>query len=334
MHFGTDIGIDLGTANVCVYIKKQGIVLNEPCVVAIETNTGKLKAVGKKAKDMLGRVPADIKVIRPLRNGVISDYNVTLKMLRFFINETCGKRRFFRPRIMVCVPSGVTEVERKAVVDAATEAGGAKVFLIEEPMAAAIGAGVDIFAAEGHMIVDIGGGTSDIAVMSLGGIVARNSIKVAGDAFDDAIQRYIKKEYSVLIGDVTAEQTKQDVGSVIHGKRNLSVEIRGRHAVSGLPKTLKITSEELVDVLMEPAELIIEAIHQVLEKTPPEIAADMAYNGIVLTGGGALLDGMDLLISKHAQIPCYVAENALESVALGTGLSLEKLDYLQKVLQK
>lgn len=333
MHLGTDIGIDLGTANVCVYIKKQGIVLNEPCVVAIETNTGKLKAVGKKAKEMLGRVPADIKVIRPLRNGVISDYNVTLKMLRFFINETCGKRRFFRPRIMVCVPSGVTEVERKAVVDAATEAGGAKVFLIEEPMAAAIGAGVDIFAAEGHMIVDIGGGTSDIAVMSLGGIVARNSIKVAGDAFDEAIQRYIKKEYSTLIGDVTAEQTKHDVGTVVHGRRNLSVEIRGRHAVSGLPKTLTITSEELVDVLLEPAQLIIEAIHQVLEKTPPEIAADMAFNGIVLTGGGALLDGMDVLIAKHAQIPCYVADQALECVALGTGLSLDKLDFLQKTMR-
>lgn len=328
-HFGMDIGIDLGTANVVIYIKNKGIVLNEPSVVASDTNTGKLLAVGEAAKKMLGRSPENIEVVRPLRDGVISDYKVTLKMLRHFINETCGKRRFFRPRIMVCVPSGVTEVEKKAVEDAAESAGGSRVLTIDEPLAAAIGAGLDIFEADGKMVVDIGGGTTDIAVISLGGIVSSNSIKVAGDAFNESIQRYIKKEFGILIGERTAEDIKFAIGSVVEGGVNRSMECRGQHLVTGLPKTIVITSDGIIEALREPTAQIMDAIHSVLENAPPEIAADIAYNGIVLTGGGALIDGMDRAVMNNALVPCHVADNALECVAIGTGLSLDRLSEIE-----
>lgn len=330
-HLGTDIGIDLGTANVIIYIKNKGILLNEPSVVAIEKKSGKLLAVGKEAKKMLGRFHDNIEVIRPLRDGVISDYQITLKMLRHFINETCGKRRFFRPRIMVCVPSGVTEVEKKAVVDASREAGGSKVYLIDEPMAAAIGAGVDVFQPEGHMVIDIGGGTTDIALMSLGGTVSSTSIKIAGDCFNDAIQTHIKEKYGLLIGEHTAENIKLSIGSVYEGGIQRTMECRGRQVWTGLPNNVVVSSDDVVEALSDSVSKIIASIHSVLESAPPELAADIAYNGIVLTGGGCLIDGMDRIIADKTLVPCRVAERAIECVALGTGMSLDRLNDLENV---
>lgn len=324
MFYKNEIGIDLGTANVLVYIKDKGVVLNEPSVVAVEKKTGKLLAVGKEAKEMLGRSPGNINVVRPLRNGVISDFNITVKMLRHFINITCGKRRFFRPSIMVCVPGGVTTVERKAVVDATYGAGGAKIYLIDEPTAAAVGAGIDIDAPDGHMVVDIGGGTTDIAVISLGGSVAEASIKVAGESFNAAIQRKIKKDYGVLIGERTAEEIKMSMGTVDPMQENVFMDIRGRQIVTGMPENIVISSRSLVDALTEPLMLIVDAIKHVFEKTPPEISSDILHNGIVLTGGGALLHGIDEVVARHTGVPCYVAENAYECVAIGTGLYLDK----------
>jgi len=324
-----DIGIDLGTASVLVYIKGKGIVLNEPSVVAIDRNTNKILAVGEEARLMLGRTPGHIVAVRPLRDGVISDYNVTEKMLRYFINKAIGKRKIFKPRMVICVPSGVTEVEKRAVIDAGNQAGAKTVKLIEEPIAAAIGAGLDISKASGNMIIDIGGGTTDIAVISLGGIVVSSSIKVAGDKFDEAIVRYMRKKHNVMIGERTAEEMKIKVGTAFPREEEVKIEVRGRNLISGLPKTMEVTSEEMLEALSEPVSAIADAVHSVLERTPPELAADVSDRGIVMTGGGSLLYGLDKLISKRTGIPVYIAEDPISCVALGTGKALESLDVLQ-----
>ncbi|MFZ5968906.1 MAG: rod shape-determining protein [Bacillota bacterium] len=331
--FGAEIGIDLGTASVLVYIKGKGIVLQEPSVVAIDKNTNQLLAVGVEARKMLGRTPGNIVAIRPLKDGVISDYEVTERMLRYFIQKTCGKRRFFKPKIIVCVPSGVTEVEKRAVIDATTEAGGGITYLIEEPIAAAIGAGIDISKPDGNMVVDIGGGTADIAVISLGGIVCSESIKVAGDRFDEAIVRYMRKRHNLLIGERTAEDLKISIGTaypVGQLAKSNTMECRGRDLVSGLPKTIKVTADEMLEALEEPVTAIADAVHAVLEKTPPELAADISDRGIVMTGGGSLLNGLNKLIEKRTGIPTYIAEDAVSCVAKGTGMSLESIQILEK----
>ncbi|SHI60752.1 rod shape-determining protein MreB [Geosporobacter subterraneus DSM 17957] len=328
--FGTEIGIDLGTASVLVFIKGKGIVLQEPSVVAIDKNTNQLLAVGVEARRMLGRTPGNIVAIRPLKDGVISDYEVTERMLRYFIHKTCGKRRFFKPKIIVCVPSGVTEVEKRAVIDATTEAGGGITYLIEEPIAAAIGAGLDISKPDGNMVVDIGGGTADIAVISLGGIVVSESIKVAGDKFDESIVRYMRKKHNLLIGERTAEDLKISIGTAYPRVQNATRECRGRDLVSGLPKTITVTSEEMLEALEEPVTAIADAVHAVLEKTPPELAADISDRGIVMTGGGSLLNGLNKLIEKRTGIVTYIAEDAVSCVAKGTGMSLESIHILEK----
>ncbi|MEW9123138.1 MAG: rod shape-determining protein [Thermotaleaceae bacterium] len=328
--FGVEIGIDLGTASVLVFIKGKGIVLQEPSVVAIDKNTNHLLAVGVEARRMLGRTPGNIVAIRPLKDGVISDYEVTERMLRYFIHKTCGKRRFFKPKIIVCVPSGVTEVEKRAVIDATTEAGGGITYLIEEPIAAAIGAGIDISKPDGNMVVDIGGGTADIAVISLGGIVVSESIKVAGDKFDEAIVRHMRKKHNLLIGERTAEDLKISIGTAYPRTQNATRECRGRDLVSGLPKTITVTSEEMLEALEEPVTSIADAVHSVLEKTPPELAADISDRGIVMTGGGSLLNGLNRLIEKRTGISTYIAEDAVSCVAKGTGLSLESIHILEK----
>lgn len=329
--FGAEIGIDLGTASVLVYIKGKGIVLTEPSVVAIDRNTDQILAVGSDARKMLGRTPGNIVAIRPLKDGVISDYEVTERMLRYFIQKTCGKNRFFfKPKIIVCVPSGVTEVEKRAVIDATTEAGGGKTYLIEEPIAAAIGAGLDITKPDGNMVVDIGGGTSDIAVISLGGIVVSESIKVAGDKFDDAIIKYMRKAHNILIGERTAEDLKINIGTAYPKAQSTKMDCRGRDLITGLPKTITITTEEMLEALEEPVNAIADVVHSVLEKTPPELASDISTRGIVMTGGGALLNGLNKLIEKRTGIPTYIAEDAVSCVATGTGMSLNHLDALEK----
>ena len=295
---GSDIGIDLGTASVLVYIKGKGVVLKEPSVVAFDRDTNKIKAIGEEARLMLGRTPGNIVAVRPLRQGVISDYTVTEKMLKYFIQKAVGKQRFRKPRISVCVPSGVTEVEKKAVEDATYQAGARDVAIIEEPIAAAIGAGIDISRPCGNMIVDIGGGTTDIAVISLGGTVVSTSVKIAGDDFDDAIIRYMRKKHNLLIGERTAEDIKIKIGSAYKRPETVSLEVRGRNLVTGLPKTITVTSEETEEALKEITSQIVEAVHSVLEKTPPELAADIADRGIVLTGGGCLLYGLEELIEE------------------------------------
>ena len=298
---GSDIGIDLGTSSVLIYIRGQGIVLKEPSVVAIDRNTNEVIAVGEKARKMLGKAPSNINVVRPLREGVISDYNVTELMLRHFIKQVIGKSSR-RPRIAVCVPSEVTEVEKKAVKDATKDAGAREVFVIEEPIAAAIGSGIDITRACGSMIVDIGGGTTDIAVISLGGAVVKSSLKIAGDNFDEVIIRYVRKKYNILIGEKTAEELKVNVGTVYKRSAPVNMDIRGRNLVTGLPNVVNITSEEIYEALKEPASMILETIHKVLEKTPPELAADIYERGIVLTGGGALINGFDKVIKEETGI--------------------------------
>ena len=329
--FGQDIGIDLGTATVLVYIKGKGIVLREPSVVAIDKNTNKLLAVGEEARRMLGRTPGNIIAIRPLREGVISDYDITERMLKYFINKVTADRFFklSKPRIMVCVPSGVTEVEKRAVIDAAMQAGARKTYLIEEPIAAAIGAGIDIAKACGSMVVDIGGGTTDIAVISLGGTVVSNSIKVAGDKFDEAIVRYMRKKHNIMIGERTAEELKINIGTVYPRVQEVSMEIRGRNLVSGLPKTLTVTSSEMMDALEETVTSIVDAVHSVLERTPPELASDISDRGVVMTGGGGLLYGLDKLIQEKTGIDVVIAEDAVSCVALGTGKALDNIDILE-----
>ena len=326
MAAGTDIGIDLGTASVLVYVKGKGVVLKEPSVVAFDRNTNKIKAIGEEARLMLGRTPGNIVAVRPLRQGVISDYTVTEKMLSYFISRTVGKSLFGRkPRISVCVPSGATEVEKKAVEDATYQAGAREVSIIEEPLAAAIGAGIDIAKPCGNMIVDIGGGTADIAVISLGGVVVSNSIKVAGDDFDEAIVRFMRKKHNLLIGERTAEEIKINVGTVYKRPENLTMDVRGRNLVTGLPKTVTVTSEETEEALREPAYQIVDAVHNVLERTPPELAADISDRGIVLTGGGSLIQGLEELIEEKTGINTMTAEDPLTAVAIGTGKYIEYL---------
>ena len=329
MGFATEVGIDLGTANVLVYIKGKGIVLNEPSVVAINKDTDEILAVGEEARQMLGRTPANIVAVRPLRDGVISDYDITERMLKHFIRKTCGSGRFFKPKIMVCVPSGVTEVEKRAVREAATQAGGKDVYLMEEPVAAAIGAGIDISKPDGVMVIDIGGGTTDIAVISLGGIVANTSVKIAGDKFDEAIIKYMRKEHKLYIGERTAEELKLTIGTAFPRDEVVTKECRGRDLVTGLPKSVEVTSDEMMDALEEPLHAICEAVHNVLEITPPELAADISNSGIIITGGGALLCGIDKRIEDRTAIKVVVAEDPKSCVAVGTGKSLDILDKLE-----
>ena len=320
-----DIGIDLGTASILVYVKGKGVVLKEPSVVAFDRDTNRIKAIGEEARLMLGRTPGNIVAVRPLRQGVISDYTVTEKMLKYFIQKAVGKQRFRKPLISICVPSQVTEVERKAVEDAAFQAGARDVKIIEEPIAAAIGAGIDIARPCGNMIVDIGGGTSDIAVISLGGTVVSALIKIAGDDFDDAIVRYMRKKHNLLIGERTAEDIKIRIGSAYPRPESVTVDVRGRNLVTGLPKTITVTSEETEEALKDTTSQIVEAVHSVLEKTPPELAADIADRGIVLTGGGSLLYGLEELIESKTGITTMTAEDPMTVVAIGTGRYVEFL---------
>ena len=332
---GSDIGIDLGTASVLVYAKGKGVVLKDPSVVAFDRDTNKIKAIGEEARLMLGRTPGNIVAVRPLRQGVISDYTVTEKMLSYFINRTVGKSIFGRkPRISVCVPSGATEVEKKAVEDATYQAGAREVSIIEEPVAAAIGAGIDIAKPCGNMIVDIGGGTADIAVISLGGVVVSTSIKVAGDDFDEAIVRYMRKKHNLLIGERTAEDIKINIGTVYKRPENATMDVRGRNLVTGLPKTVTVTSEETEEALREPAYQIVDAVHNVLERTPPELAADISDRGIVLTGGGSLIQGLEELIESKTGINTMTAEDPLTAVAIGTGKYIEFLSGEDKKGEK
>ena len=324
-----DIGIDLGTASVLVYIKGKGVVLNEPSVVAIDKNTGRLLKVGAEAQAMLGRTPGNIVAIRPLRDGVISDYDMTERMLKEFIRKVTGGFHLFPPRIMVCVPSGITEVEERAVIDAGRQAGARRVYLIEEPVAAAIGAGIDITKPDGHMVVDIGGGTSDIAVISLSGVVESASIKVAGDQFNEAVVKYMRRKHNILIGERTAEQMKMEIGCVYPKEEEATIEIKGRCLMTGLPKTITVNSTEMMEAFEEPVERILEAVHNVLERTPPELVADISNNGIVMTGGGSLVGGFDKLITARTGIHTVVAEDAISCVAEGTGKSLDSLGDMQ-----
>ena len=318
-----DLGIDLGTASVLVYVKGKGVILKEPSVVAYDRDTNAIKAIGEEARLMLGRTPGNIVAVRPLRQGVISDYTVTEKMIKYFVQKTLGKRTFKKPRISICVPSGVTEVERKAVEEATYAAGAREVHLIEEPVAAAIGAGIDISKPCGNMIVDIGGGTSDIAVISLGGTVVNTSLKIAGDDFDEAIVRYMRKKHNLLIGERTAEDIKINIGTAIERPDQKVMEVRGRDLVTGLPKTVRVTSEETRDALKETTSQIVEAVHGVLERTPPELAADVVDRGIVLTGGGSLLGGLEELIEEKTGINTVTAEDPMTAVAIGTGKFVE-----------
>lgn len=329
--FRTDLGIDLGTASILVYAKDKGIVLNEPSVVAIDQNTNKFLAVGVEARKMLGRTPGNIRALRPMRDGVISDYYITERMLKYFITKAAG-RTFFKPRIIVCVPSGITEVEKRAVLEASNHAGARKTFLIEEPISAAIGAGIDITEPNGNMIIDIGGGTSDVAVISLGGIVISRSLKVAGDDCDEAITRYMRKKHNMMIGERSAEDLKINIGTAFPREKEVTMEVRGRNLLTGLPKTLKISSSEMLEAMAEPISHIVEAVHTVLERTPPELAADIGDKGILMTGGGALLYGIDKLISKKTDIDVRIADNPIGSVAIGTGKALEWIHLLESDL--
>ncbi|GAA0222646.1 rod shape-determining protein [Metaclostridioides mangenotii] len=329
---GADIGIDLGTANVLVYVSGKGILLEEPSVVAIEKKSKEVLAVGEEARRMIGRTPGNIVAIRPLKDGVISNYDVTEKMLKYFIDQIAEKKgfgKFFMPRIMVCVPTGVTDVEKRAVEEATREAGAREVYIIEEPIAAAIGAGIDISEPNGSMIIDIGGGTVDMAVISLGGIVVSESIKVGGDRFDEAIVRYMKKQHNILIGERTAEKIKMEVGSAFEREEVVSMKVTGRNLVTGLPISVEINSSETLEALNECIEQIVIATHSVLEKTPPELAADIGDTGIIMTGGGALLYGLDKRIEQSTGINVVIAEEPLSCVAKGTGIALGSIDMLE-----
>lgn len=326
MFGNRDIGIDLGTSSVLIYMRGKGVVLREPSVVAIDLKGGKILAVGSSASKMLGRTPGNIVALRPLQDGVISDYEITEKMLRYFFRKAIVRRFGRKPRVVVCVPSGVTEVEKRAVLDASYEAGARRTYLIEEAIAAAIGAGIDISKPYGNMVVDIGGGTTDIAVISLGGAVVTDSIKVAGDMFDDSIIRYMRKNYNLLIGDRTAERMKINIGSAIPRKEDVVMEVTGRNLISGLPRTITVSSQEMVEALQEPLETIVETIHSVLEKTPPELSSDISEIGITMTGGGSLLYGLDKLLEDRLKIKINVVDDPLFCVAIGTGKALEDID--------
>lgn len=328
--FSRDIGIDLGTANVLIHVKGKGIVLDEPAVVAMDRNTGKVLEVGEAARRMVGRTPENIEAIRPLRDGVIADFDVTEAMLKHFINKINVKGLFTKPRMLICCPTNITKVEQKAIKEAAEKAGGKKVYLEEEPKVAAIGAGMDIFQPSGNMIVDIGGGTTDVAVLSMGGIVTSESIKMAGDNFDAEILQYIKKEYKLLIGERTAETIKINVATVFKDGRNESLDIRGRDMVSGLPRTITVHSKEIEESLRESAYLIVQAAKVVLEQTPPELSADIIDRGVILTGGGALIHGIDQLLAEELKVPVFVAEEPMSCVAKGTGVLLENIDKVER----
>lgn len=329
MKLAPEIGIDLGTANILVFRRGKGVVLNEPTVVAIASSTGKVLAVGNEAREMLGRTPGNITAIRPLRDGVIADYTTTLKMLEYILDRVCGKRRVFHPKVLICVPSGVTNVERRAVILAAKEAGAGEAMTIEEPMAAAIGAGLPIASPGGNMVVDIGGGTTDIAVISLGGIVLSHSLRVGGNKMDEAIIRHIRNTYNLMIGDPTAEEIKVKIGSAWPLEPEVRMEVRGRDLVQGLPKTVEIASHEIRDALTDPVRQIAEKLCNVLEETPPELGSDIIERGITLTGGGALLRGLDRLLSSITEIPVHVAENAMNCVVVGTGRALEEMEAIR-----
>ena len=325
-----DLGIDLGTANVLIFQRGRGIVLREPTVVAIHKNTRELKAAGEEARQMLGRTPGSIIALQPIRDGVIADYTVTEQMLRHFIQKVAGKRFLFKPRVIICVPSSVTSVERRAVLDAVKEAGAKEAYPIEEPMAAAIGAGLHIEDPEGNMVIDIGGGTTDVAVISLGGIVRSESVRIGGNKLDEAIHRYIKREFNLIIGERTAEEVKIAIGSAFPLEEELIMEVKGRDMVDGMPKAIEITSKEIRAALSEPVNQIVLRTKSVLEQTPPELASDIVSHGIWLTGGGALLRGLDQLICKETGIPVHVADDPLSCVALGTGHALEQIDMLME----
>ena len=328
MFKSMDIGIDLGTANILVYVKGKGVVLKEPSVVAIDKVRNKVLAVGDDAREMLGRAPGSIVAIRPLKEGVIANYTVTQKLLSYVIDKVAGKSVFFKPRVMTCVPIGITSVEKRAVMEATTQGGASKTYLIEEPLAAALGAGIDISVPRGNMVVDIGGGTTDIAVLSLGGIVVSSSIRIGGDHFDEAIVRHVKKVHNVLIGERTAEEIKMQVATVSRDGRQETISVRGRDMVTGLPTTFSVTSEDCRVALDDSVSSLIATVRGVLEKCPPELAADIVDNGIYLTGGGALLDGLAEVMSKETGITTHIADDPLECVALGTGKALENLDKL------
>ena len=328
------IGIDLGTTNSLVFMKGKGVIMREPSVVAVDTKNDTVKFVGSEAKDVIGKTPGSIMVVRPLKDGVIADFDVTAAMLRIFIKKACGPSLVFKPTVVICIPSGVTEVERRAVREAAINAGAGQVMIIEEPMAAAIGAGLPVQEPAGSMVVDIGGGTSEVAVISLNGIVASRSVRTGGDEFDQAIIAYIKRKFNLLIGERSAEKIKIEVGTAYKLDEDLTLEVKGRNLINGLPKNAIISSEDVREALRESLEKIIEAVKETLERTPPELAADIIDSGITLTGGGALLRGLDKLISAETGIDVYVAENPLDCVANGTGYVLEHMDTLKEVLQE
>ncbi|HIU64805.1 MAG TPA: rod shape-determining protein [Candidatus Avacidaminococcus intestinavium] len=325
-----DMGIDLGTANTLVHIKGKGIVIREPSVVAVQRDTNEVLAIGAEAKRMIGRTPGNIVAIRPLKDGVIADFDITQSMLKFFIKKSIGNKTFIRPRVVVGVPSGVTAVERRAVLDATIQAGAREAYLIEEPMAAAIGAGLPVQEATGNMVVDIGGGTSEVAVISLGGIVVSRSVRIGGDKMDEAIVQYIKKKYNLLIGERTAEEIKIEIGSAMKLEESETMNIRGRDLVTGLPKTLTIDANQIQEALSEPVAGIIDAVRGSLERTPPELSADIMDRGIVMTGGASLLRNLDRMISKETGMPVYVSDSALACVALGTGIAVEHVDVYKK----
>lgn len=326
--FAKDIGIDLGTANVLIYVKGQGIVLNEPSVVAIDSETRKPLAIGKEAHEMLGRTPGKVQAIRPLKDGVIADFEITEIMLDYFIKKINGKGFLSKPRILICCPSNITQVEKNAIKEAAERTGAKRVFLDDEPKVAAVGAGLDISKPSGNMVIDIGGGTTDVAILSLGGIVTSESVKVAGDTFDADIMKYIKDKYKLLVGEMTAQDIKLNIGNVFPDSKDEKMDIRGRDLVSGLPKTINISSKEIEEALKESVDVIIHAAKTVLEKTPPELSADIIDKGIVLTGGGALLKGFDKLLSRELKVPVYVAESPLTCVAEGTGILLDNIHLI------
>ncbi|MEI7884598.1 MAG: rod shape-determining protein MreB [Clostridia bacterium] len=329
--FGTDIGIDLGTVSIIVYAKGKEGLINEPSVVAVDCNTNEIISIGEEARKMIGKTPGNIKAIRPLRKGVIADYDTTEKMMRYFIAKAGGKGWFFKPRVVICIPSGATDVEERAVKEATLSAGAREAYILEEPVAAALGAGIDISQAEGNLVVDIGGGTTDIAVLSLGGVVNSLSLRVGGDDFDEAIVRFIRREYNMMIGERTAEDVKIKIGSAYPERKDgeSTMAIRGRDLLTGLPKSLEVTTATIYRALLEPVEAIIAAVKEVLECTPPELAADIIDKGVVMTGGGSLLDGFSDIITERTNLPAIVAENAVLCVALGTGKALENLDLLK-----
>lgn len=329
--FSTDIGIDLGTANTLVYLKDHGVVLREPSIVAVKAGTTQVLAVGEEAKRMLGRTPGNITAIRPLKDGVIADFEITEAMLRHFITKAHGTRRLIRPRVVIAVPSGITEVEKRAVKDSALHAGAREVYLIEEPMAAAIGVGLPVTDPAANMIVDIGGGTTEVAIISLAGIVFSRSVRVAGDELDESIVNYIKRSYNILIGERTAEDIKLQLGSAYPLEKELSMNVKGRDLVAGLPKTVTITSQEIREALMEPITTILDAVRITLERCPPELSADLVDHGVVLAGGGALLRGLDQLIAKETGLPVHVAEDPLSAVVEGTGRALQEIEFLRAV---